>query len=209
MQHISADMAQEMALDLQHTLYPNGATSADFSVDARAPRTNFARKLGVLAVSAGLSVLALGGPALAQPSLGADTVAWSASTPAQPVKPGGKVKITLRGAVQPGWHVYGLKQLPDGPTPLLVTLDPSDIAAADGQPTGGPPIRLQDPSFNLETQYYEHDVTVTAPTRIGAHAAAGQQQIPISVRFQTCNGHICQPPKTVKLSVPVTIRANG
>ena len=39
--------------------------------------------------------------------------------------------------------------------------------------------------------------------------AAGPQQIPISVRFQTCNGHICQPPKTVKLSVPVTVRANG
>lgn len=198
-----------MAFELEHTLSGHSANAADIYGVGRAPGTAISRKLGALAFGAGLSALALSGAALAQPSLGGDIVSWSASAPAQAVKPGGKVKITLRGAVQPGWHVYGLKQLPEGPTPLRVTLDASDIAAADGEPTGGPPIKLQDPSFNLETQYYEHDVTVTAPARIGAHAAAGPQQIPVSIRFQTCNGRICQPPKTVKLSVPLNIRANG
>ena len=77
------------------------------------------------------------------------------------------------------------------------------IAAADGQPTGSPPIKHQDPSFNLETQYYEQDFTVTAPLRIGPRVAAGEQQIPISVRFQTCNGRICQPPRTIHLSATV------
>ncbi len=202
-------MTQETNTDCRTSLDKHGACAVEFSATTRLGKANPARALRALAVGAGLTVLAIAGGAVAQPSLGADTVSWSASTPDQAVRPGGRVKITLRGAVQTGWHVYGLQQLPDGPTPLRVTLDAPGVAAADGQPTGTTPIKLQDPSFNLETQYYERDFTVTAPARIGAHAAAGQQQIPISVRFQTCNGHICQPPKTVKLSVPVTVRANG
>ena len=202
-------MTQETNTDSRTPLDKHDADAVEFSSITRSGKANPARALRALAIGAGLTVLTLGGGAFAQPSLGADTVSWSASTPDQAVKAGGRVKITLRGAVQTGWHIYGLQQLPDGPTPLRVTLDTSGVAAADGQPTGTPPIKLQDPSFNLETQYYERDFTVTAPVRIGPHAAAGPQQIPISVRFQTCNGHICQPPKTVKLSVPVTVRANG
>lgn len=209
MQHKSADMTQKFTAYLKRTLIGNGAEATKSSIRARLPKAKVSRELTVLAIGAGLSILALAGAVQAQPSIGGDTVAWSASTPAQAVKPGGRVKITLQGAVQGGWHVYGLQQLPDGPTPLRVSLDSSDIAAADGAPAGSPVTKLQDPSFNLQTQFYEHDFTVTAPVRIGAHAAAGQQQIPISVRFQTCNGRICQPPKTVRLSVPVNIRANG
>ena len=202
-------MTQETIATSQQTLDSHGAKAAEFSPATGLGKVKPVPALRTLAIGAGLAAVVLGGGALAQPSLGGDTVSWSASAPAQGLRPGGRVKITLRGAVQTGWHVYGLQQLPDGPTPLRVALDAAGLAVADGQPTGTAPIKLQDPSFNLETQYYEHDFTVTAPVRIGTHAAAGQQQIPISVRFQTCNGHICQPPKTVKLSVPVTVRANG
>jgi hypothetical protein len=172
-------------------------------------RAKLGRELAALAIGAGLSTFALAETAIAQPSLGAETVAWTAPAPVQAAKPGGRLNITLHGAVQKGWHVYGLKQLPDGPNPLRVALDASDVAKADGPPVGSPATKFQDPSFNLETQFYDHDFTVTAPVRIGPHAAAGAQTIPISVSFQTCNGGICQPPRTVRLSVPVTIRSNG
>lgn len=190
-------MTQKLAFDLDKTMFDS------------APMAKLGRSLAALAIGAALPALALTSSVLAQPSLGGDTVSWSASAPAQGVKPGGRIKVTLRGAVESGWHVYGLQQLPDGPTPLRVTLDASDVAAADGAPTGSPVTKVQDPSFNLQTQFYDHDFTVTAPVRIGAHVAAGERQIPISVRFQTCNGRICQPPKTVRLSVPVTVRENG
>ena len=204
-------MTQKLAFDLHRQLPHINADATGFSWVCAAGRDNAVRHLSLsaLMICAALGASALAGAAVAQPSLGGDTVSWSASTPAQGAKPGGKVTVTLRGAVQSGWHVYSLQQLPDGPTPLRVTLDAADIAAPDGQPSGSPATKLQDPSFNLETQYYEHDFTVTAPVRIGRHVAAGPQQIPVSVRFQTCNGHICQPPKTVRLSVPITIRANG
>jgi hypothetical protein len=207
MQHKSADMTREIAFNNARTLASKGIIATEVSPLSLPWKEKLAGKLLALKIGAGLAALAVAGAAIAQPSLGGDTVSWSASAPAEGVKPGGRAKIILHGAVKTGWHVYGLKQLPDGPTPLVITLGGSGVAAADGQPIGSTPIKLQDPSFNLETQYYEKDFTVTAPVRIAPHAQTGQQQIPLSVRFQTCNGGICQPPKTVLLSVPVTIRA--
>jgi hypothetical protein len=142
-------------------------------------------------VPAFLSLL-FAGAALAQP---ADTVAWSA----QPVAPGkgGKATLILTGKVSPGWHVYGLKQAAEGPTPLLVTLDQG---VATGPVSGDAPIKFHDPAFGLDTQYYEHDFALRVPVRLKADAA----QMPVSVRFQTCNGRTCQPPTTVRLNAPVT-----
>jgi hypothetical protein len=169
------------------------------------------RPLGLALLTASLH-----GAALAQTPeqgfgpTGPETVTWTVSTPSSaPVKPGSKLALTLHGAVQDGWHVYGLKQLPEGPTPLRVTLEQTDVAAADGAPSGSAPTTIHDPAFDLDTQFYARAFTLTAPVRIGPHAAAGKQLIPVSVRYQTCNGRICQPPKTVHLSVPVDVRGKG
>ena len=161
--------------------------------------------------------VALHGEALAQapdaaagPTGRGDTVSWTVSPPApDSVKPGSRLTLTLHGAVQDGWHVYALRQAPTGPTPLRVTLDPNDVAKADGPAAGSPATKIHDPAFGLQTEYYARAFTVTAPVRIGSQATAGRQVIPVSVRFQTCNGQICQPPKTIRLSAPINIRAEG
>ena len=169
---------------------------------------NITRHVVLGPACAALIALAMQGAALAQSP--ADTVAWTLTAPsADSVKPGARVVLKLQGVVLDGWHVYALKQLPGGPTPLRVALDPSDVAASAGAPAGSPTIKVRDPSFNLDTEYYSKPFSVTVPVRIGAKAAAGKQSIPVSVRFQTCNGEICHPPKTVKLSAPVTVQGNG
>ena len=122
-------MTQKLAFDLHRQLPHINADATGFSWVCAAGRDNAVRHLSLsaLMICAALGASALAGAAVAQPSLGGDTVSWSASTPAQGAKPGGKVTVTLRGAVQSGWHVYSLQQLPDGPTPLRVTLDAADI----------------------------------------------------------------------------------
>jgi DsbC/DsbD-like thiol-disulfide interchange protein len=154
--------------------------------------------------------LFLNGAALAQTNdpARAETVSWTLQ-PASAARQGDRLKLTLSGAVQPGWHVYALKQAPDGPTPLLVTLDSNTIAAADGAVAGSPAVKFRDPAFDLDTHYYESAFAVTVPVRLKPHLAAGPQTIPVSVRFQTCNGRICQPPKTVHLSASVNLPAGG
>ncbi len=156
--------------------------------------------------------LSLPGAALAQASNDAargDTVSWTVSAPADAVRPGGRLTLTLHGTVLDGWHVYALKQAPLGPTPLRVALDTNDVATADGATAGSPPIKIHDPAFDLETQFYAKPFTVTVPVRLGKHLAAGQQQIPVSVQFQTCNGRVCQPPKTVHLSAAINLPTGG
>lgn len=160
--------------------------------------------------------LFLAGAALAQapePSNEAprgDTVSWIVTAPAvDAAKPGQKVALTLHGTVVNGWHVYGLKQALLGPTPLRVVVDANDVVAADGAPSGSPPVKYHDPAFNLETQFYTSAFTVTLPVRLASHLPAGPQSIPLSVQFQTCNGRICQPPKTVHLSAAITLPAGG
>jgi len=139
-----------------------------------------------------------------------ETVTWTVVPQASDnVKPGARLALTLRGEVSAGWHVYGFRQLPTGPTPLVVKLDPNDVATAAGAPVGSPPVKVHDPSFDLETQYYSQAFTVIVPVRVGPHLAAGRQLIPVSVRYQTCDGQICQPPKTVQLSAAITVRADG
>ena len=161
----------------------------------------------VFAVSSALLGLALPAASAqtADDPAQAATVSWTVQSQSD-VAPGSKLALTLQGTVQEGWHVYGLKQLPDGPTPLFVALDANPVAVADGAPKASAPTKLRDPSFGLVTQFYAQPFSVTVPVRIAAHSAAGQQVIPLSVRFQTCNGRICQPPKTVHLSATVSVR---
>ena len=160
----------------------------------------------------GLALLGFAGSAFAQTSskeVPAETVTWTASTASKGViKAGDRLKLTLEGSVAGGWHVYSLKQLPGGPTPLRVGIDANEIASVNGVASGSKPITIHDRAFNLDTQYYERSFTLTVPVRLAANAS-GRRHIPVNVRFQTCNGQICQPPKTVHLSVPVDIQANG
>lgn len=178
-------------------------TLSSLRSDFQAPR-RCGRPLAVLALAA-----AMHGAASAQvPGPIGDTVAWTLSAPAAAaVKPGARVSLSLQGKVRDTWHVYGLKQLPTGPTPLRVAVEEGGPATAAGAATASPPTKVHDPSFGLETQYYEHAVTVAVPVRIGAKAAPGPLPIPVSVRYQTCDGKICQPPKTVRLTATVNVQA--
>jgi hypothetical protein len=137
----------------------------------------------------------------------ADTVSWSAQ-PATTAERSDRLNVIINGAVQPGWHVYALKQAPDGPTPLLVTLDANAVATADGVVAGSAATKLHDPAFGLDTQFYSSAFTLTVPVRLKPHLTDGPV-IPLNVRYQTCNGRVCQPPRTVHLSVPVNPQAGG
>jgi thiol:disulfide interchange protein DsbD len=147
------------------------------------------------------------GPWLPTPALAQalpETVTWSVAPAA--AKPGESLKLTVNGAVLEGWHVYSLKQAPEGPTPLLARVEDNAAAAADGAVSESKPVKLRDPAFGLDTQFYERAFTLTVPVRLKRGLKPGAQAIPVSVRFQTCNGRICQPPKTVHLNAIINPR---
>lgn len=133
------------------------------------------------------------------------TVQWTATLAAT----GNATNLELSGAIEDGWHVYALTQPPGGPTALRVTVDDNEIAQAVGTPSGTSPQKRRDPSFGLETRFYTHSFTIRLPVQLKQPAAAGNQLIPVSVRFQTCSDRECQPPTTIHLSVPVNPTSQG
>jgi hypothetical protein len=148
--------------------------------------------------------------AIACAQVPAETVQWTVVAKARGgTNHRGEATVELSGQVEDGWHVYALTQPPGGPTPLRVTLDANAIAQEAGSPSATRPEKKYDPSFELETQYYAHSFTVYLPVRLSGEHSAGERRIPVSVRFQTCNGQVCEPPKTIHLSVPVDALSAG
>jgi len=171
--------------------------------------TDGVMRAGRLVLFAGLALggLSLNGNAMAQAALG-ETVTWSVQAP-EAAKPGAKLALTLHGSVKDGWHVYSLKQRQDGPTPLLVSLNAGSAARAAGAVTESPPNKVRDAAFGFDTQFFDRPFTLTVPVRLRADLKAGPQAVAVDVRFQTCSGGTCQPPKTVHLSATVNIAAGA
>lgn len=137
-----------------------------------------------------------------------DTVTWALDPIAAPAK-ASRVTVNVRGTIREGWHVYALKQSATGPTPLVLSVEQNEAATAAGAPVGSKPIVANDPAFGFVTPYYTRTFNIAVQVRLRPNLAPGRHVIPVSVRYQSCDGRICVPPKTVHLTVPVTIPAKA
>ena len=115
--------------------------------------------------------------------------------------------LELSGHVEEGWHVYALSQKPGGPIPLRVSIEDNPVAGLAGAPSGSTPETRLDPSFNLQTEFYTSSFAVHVPITLKPGTTTGNQQIPLSIRFQACSARECKPPKTIHLTVPVEVRS--
>lgn len=167
-----------------------------------------------LAARCCLLLLVATAPALGQvPVPGAtdgsgEVVSWKTTLrPADGGQQGRHFTLLVSGTLRDGWHIYSLKQLPLGPTPLRVSLDTNPSAVADGAVAESPPTTIRDSRFGLDTHFYSHEFVLQLPLRLTRQSptdiSGRQLVIPVSVRFQACSSQICEPPRTIHLSVPI------
>jgi hypothetical protein len=171
------------------------------------------RRMRAWSPRVGLVFLALSGAAIVQaqnaPSNGTgETVTWTLDPVAAPGK-GSRAILNVRGVIREGWHVYALKQSATGPTPLVVSVEQNAVATVAGPVVGSTPIVAHNPAFGFVTPYYARNFSVTVPVRLRSPLTPGRQVVPLSIRYQSCDGRICLPPKTVHLTVPITISAKA
>jgi DsbC/DsbD-like thiol-disulfide interchange protein len=121
------------------------------------------------------------------------------------LKEGDRVSLEVKADIQDGWHVYGFNQAADGPTPLHIAVEESDIVQSAGAISGTKPTKQRDASFGLDTETYTHSLVLDLPVQVRSNAKTGNQSVPVSVPFQSCNDHICLPPKTVHLVAPIEV----
>ena len=135
-----------------------------------------------------------------------DPVSWKLEPiAAKSVKAGAKVNLKLVATIQSGWHLYSLKPIPDGPIATRIWIaegQPFSLASAVQAPT---PTTMQDPSLNIEVEFYEGETPFTLPVKISP-GVTGAQTLTVSASYQSCNDKLCLPPKTVKVQVPLTIQ---
>ena len=144
--------------------------------------------------------------AIALAAAPADPVTWKLEgAPPKPVKAGARFTVKLVASVQAGWHLYSLKPMSEGPIPTRIWIaegQPFSLAAAVQAPE---PTTMQDPTLNMEVEFYEGETPFSLPVKVAAGTAAGSRSLTVSASYQTCNDKLCLPPKTVRIQLPVAV----
>jgi hypothetical protein len=134
----------------------------------------------------------------------ADPVVWKLQPPGKPVKAGSRFQIKLVAAIEPGWHLYSLKPVAEGPIPTRIWIADGQTFQLTGAVVAPEPVTVQDPALGMEVEMYEGETGFTLPVQADA-GAAGAQKLVVTASYQSCNNKLCLPPKTVKVELPVTV----
>jgi thiol:disulfide interchange protein len=126
---------------------------------------------------------------------------WTAVAEPPSARPGGTALVRLTAKIDPGWHLYSASS-PEG-IPASFHFDSN--AAIDGTRTfQTPPKRAFDPNFNADTETYDSDAKFILEAKLKSDAPAGPVELPLNIRFQTCNDRLCVPGRTaVKVALTV------
>lgn len=114
--------------------------------------------------------------------------------------------IMLRADVQKGWHLYGTVMPEDGPmaTEIKLSLSKGVTLAGVLHPSVAP-VKINDPMFGVELNWWDKPVTFTAPVTIDATKAAGTPvSVSATVSFMACNDVTCAPPTTETIKAKIT-----
>ena len=137
-----------------------------------------------------------------------DPVRWSATVadPKRAARAGDRIEVQLTATLDPGWHLYSLAPVPQGPAPTIVGLPGSQPFSLAGEIVEPLPQVKYDPNFDRDTSYFEDAVTFVLPVKIDPAAKPGAQSVNIAVSFQVCDSHLCLPPARIVVSASVTVK---
>ena len=136
------------------------------------------------------------------------SVAWSIALDppgTASVKRGGRLTVAVTAKIAEGWHVYGTDELKGGPRPLAISMPGEQPFKAAGKLQAPEPDREFDDAFNQVTTLYRRTTTFRQAATVLEDAPRGKSAVNVEVRFQACDGRICLPVRTVRLSAPIAI----
>lgn len=128
-------------------------------------------------------------------------------TPDTGIDIGAIVPVRLEARSSRGWYFYSVTQPEGGPIPARIWLPDTAMFTLAGPVRGPAPSRSFDSVFGLVVEKHSGRSSFTVPVRVEEGAGAGAREIRISASYQACNDRICLSPRTVTLSVPLTVRS--
>lgn len=124
----------------------------------------------------------------------------------QRIKAGQPFPLHITAQIEPGWHLYSLDEIPNGPRPTRITIAEDSPFALAGKVEQPSPLTKYDENFGVETQFFMTSARFRIPLKTKSRMTAGTKKLSVMVRYQTCNDQLCLPPKTVRLETDVVIK---
>lgn len=135
-------------------------------------------------------------------------VRWSASVTAENgIHVGAIVPVRVEARAARGWYFYSITQGEGGPIPARIWLPDSAMFTLAGTVRGPAPTGGFDSVFGMTVEKHSGTSVFSVPVRVEEGAGAGARDLRVNARYQACNDRICHSPRTVTLSVPLTIGA--
>ncbi len=133
-------------------------------------------------------------------------IEFSVTGPDSPVGPGDTIEVKIRARLQPEWHVYATS-MPDvatGPRPTRIRVTaPKGAELLEVRPDRDPVVKFEE-VFQLQTEYFEEEVTWTLVIRMPEELPSGSE-LAGEIRYQLCTQTQCLPPSTFRFAVPLTV----
>lgn len=110
--------------------------------------------------------------------------------------------LTIRAIISDGWHLYDTKLPKGGPVPTTLDFSKSTGIKWLGQfKASVKPVSNHDASFNKTLSWWEREVVFTRKFRLTGEIS--EAYIDGVIKYMSCNGSTCNPPKkqTVKLKI--------
>ncbi|MEI7986936.1 MAG: cytochrome c biogenesis protein CcdA [Armatimonadota bacterium] len=124
----------------------------------------------------------------------AGEVSWSVTQIEGSVAPDGKANIVVQAAIQPGWHLYSIEPVKEGPFPT--TFSTEDITLTE-MIVEQPLYKEFDKGFNKDINLFKDKATFWIPVKFGKKGINGK----LTVTYQVCKDGVCIPPQPVDLDL--------
>ncbi|MEO6807881.1 MAG: protein-disulfide reductase DsbD domain-containing protein [Isosphaeraceae bacterium] len=123
------------------------------------------------------------------------------------VPPGGTATLRISANLEPGWHIFATTQ--EGEGGQKTTFDPFETSGlkvvGDWTPSRAPTLKTEFlGTALLEQQYFEDEVTWSAPVQVPEGVDAGRKLIQVQASFQVCSDQFCKPGR---LTLPEAVLA--
>lgn len=104
--------------------------------------------------------------------------------------------VTVKGLLEPGWHIYGIDLPKGGPHATSLDFSNSEGVKFSGGTTFSPkPKTGIDKIFNLKLNWWDTDVVFRRKFIVSKHPA----KLVCTVKYMGCNDNECSIPQTKKL----------
>ena len=89
------------------------------------------------------------------------------------IRAGEIVNIRLTVSMDPGWHIYSIYKLSDGPISTKISANEDRIIDVVGNPIEPEPIREWDPGFDTYSYFHNSGSVFTLPIRVKSDLEVG------------------------------------